>query len=144
VAASLRAASIAVQQITVGDEHAHVHLDAATLDDAPGASAGASMMLSVGSGTVADIGKVLSVRLGGVPHVVVQTAASVNGFADDQSVVLVDGVKRTAATRWPERLLIDTDVLTRAPVELNRAGLGELLASYTWTPPRAGRWPTVT
>jgi hypothetical protein len=39
---------------------------------------------------------------------------SVNGFADDQSVVLVDGVKRTAATRWPERLLIDTDVLTRA------------------------------
>jgi glycerol-1-phosphate dehydrogenase [NAD(P)+] len=131
VAASLRAAGIAVRQVTVGDEHAHVQVDAATLDHAAAVGAGARMMLSVGSGTVADIGKALSVRLGGVPHVVVQTAASVNGFADDQSVLLVDGVKRTAATRWPERLLIDTDVVVRAPVELNRAGLGDLLASYT-------------
>ena len=52
------------------------------------------LILSVGSGTIADIGKVVSARLG-LPHVVVQTAASVNGFSDDQSVLLVDGVKRT-------------------------------------------------
>ncbi len=62
---------------------------------------------------------------------IVQTAASVNGFADDQSVLLVDGVKRTTPTRWPDRLLIDTDVIARAPAELNRAGLGDLLATYT-------------
>jgi glycerol-1-phosphate dehydrogenase [NAD(P)+] len=63
--------------------------------------------------------------------VIVQTAASVNGFADDQSVLLLDGVKHTTATRWPERLLIDSDVIARAPVELNRAGFGDLLATYT-------------
>ena len=62
---------------------------------------------------------------------VVQTAASVNGFADDQSVLLVDGVKRTTPTRWPDRLVIDTDVSRDAPAELNRAGLGDLLATYT-------------
>jgi glycerol-1-phosphate dehydrogenase [NAD(P)+] len=55
----------------------------------------------------------------------------VNGFADDQSVLLVDGVKRTTASRWPDRLVIDTDVLGLAPRQLNCAGLGDLLASYT-------------
>ena len=88
------------------------------------------MLLSVGSGTIADIGKVVSARLD-LPHVIVQTAASVNGFSDDQSVLLVDGVKRTTPSRWPDRLLIDLDVIARAPVELNRAGLGDLLATYT-------------
>jgi hypothetical protein len=63
--------------------------------------------------------------LGSVPHVAVQTAASVSGYADDCSVLLVDGVKRTTATRWPERLLIDSEAIARAPVELNRAGLGD-------------------
>ena len=89
------------------------------------------MLISVGSGTVADIGKAVSRRCRQLPHVVVQTAASVNGFADDQSVLLVDGVKRTTATRWPDRLVIDTDVLSLAPPSLNRAGLGDLMATFT-------------
>ena len=102
-----------------------------TLTRATEGCAGAGLILSVGSGTIVDIGKVVSARLLGVPHVAVQTAASVNGFSDDQSVLLVDGVKRTVSTRWPERLVIDTEVIRRAPAELNRAGLGDLLATYT-------------
>src|SRR5207253_3704758 len=66
-----------------------------------------------------------------LPHIAVQTAGSVNGFADDQSVLLVDGVKRTTPTAWPDRLVIDTDVIAQAPADLNRAGLGDLLATYT-------------
>ena len=120
-----------VRQVTLGDERATVHADALTLRRAATAAAGAGVVVSVGSGTIADIGKALSAELGRVPHVVVQTAASVNGFADDQSVLLLDGVKHTTATRWPERLVIDTDVIARAPVELNRAGFGDLLATYT-------------
>ena len=58
-----------------------------------------------------DIAKAVSARLGGIPHVAVQTAASVNGFADGESVLLVDGVKRTTTTRWPDRLVADPDVL---------------------------------
>ena len=104
--------------------------DEATLARATAASEGAAVVLSVGSGTIADIGKAVSARLD-LPNVVVQTAASVNGFSDDQSVLLVDGVKRTTPTRWPDRLLIDLDVIAQAPVELNRAGLGDLLATYT-------------
>jgi glycerol-1-phosphate dehydrogenase [NAD(P)+] len=131
VVARLRRAGLPVRRVTVGDAQADAHADLATLEQARLAGAGASVLLSVGSGTVADIGKALSARLTGVPHVVVQTAASINGFADDQSVLLIDGVKRTTPTRWPERLLIDTDVIALAPVELNRAGLGDLMATYT-------------
>jgi glycerol-1-phosphate dehydrogenase [NAD(P)+] len=131
VAAALGSAGMTVREVVLGDERADVHADSRTLARAVCDSAGAGLVLSVGSGTIVDIGKAVSALLAGVPHLVVQTAASVNGFADDQSVLLVDGVKSTTPTRWPERLLIDTDVLARAPVELNRAGLGDLLATYT-------------
>jgi len=127
----LAGAGLAVRRVTVGDEEARLHLDGPTLSSAERACAGAGALVSVGSGSVADLGKAVSARLGGVPHVVVQTAASVNGFADDQSVLLVDGVKRTTASRWPDRLVIDTDVVGRAPARLNRAGLGDLLATFT-------------
>jgi glycerol-1-phosphate dehydrogenase [NAD(P)+] len=62
---------------------------------------------------------------------VVQTATSVNGFADDQSVLLVKGVKRTTPTRWPDALIADADVLVGAPVALNLAGVGDLAAMFT-------------
>jgi glycerol-1-phosphate dehydrogenase [NAD(P)+] len=115
----------------LGDDRADVHADAPTLAAAVDAVRGAALLVTVGSGTIADIGKHTSAQLDGLPHVVVQTAASVNGFADDQSVLVVDGVKRTTPTRWPDRLVIDTDVVGLAPPAMNQAGLGDLLATYT-------------
>jgi glycerol-1-phosphate dehydrogenase [NAD(P)+] len=121
---------LAARRVDVGDEDFHPHADAATIDAAVAATGGAGVVVSVGSGTVTDIGKAVCARLD-VAHVVVQTAASVNGFADGESVLLVDGVKRTTTTRWPDRLVVDTGVLADAPVALNQAGLGDLLATYT-------------
>ena len=115
----------------LGDERAAVHADPPTLAAAVDAVRGAAVLITIGSGTIADIGKYASAQLDGLPHVVVQTAASVNGFADDQSVLVVDGVKRTTPTRWPDRLVIDTDVVGLAPPAMNQAGLGDLLATYT-------------
>jgi glycerol-1-phosphate dehydrogenase [NAD(P)+] len=129
--AALTDAGLDVRQVLVGDAQARTHADAATIEAAAESCRDADVLVSVGSGTVADVGKAVSARLDGRPHLVVQTAASVNGFADDQSVLLRDGVKRTTPTRWPDRLVIDTEVVARAPAELNRAGLGDLLASYT-------------
>ena len=120
-----------VRVVAIGDADGHVHADPETLDLAVKGMGAAGLLVSVGSGTVTDIGKYTSRHLDGLPHIVVQTAASVNGFADDQSVLLVDGVKRTTPTRWPDWLIIDSDVISRAPAEMNRAGLGDLLASYT-------------
>jgi glycerol-1-phosphate dehydrogenase [NAD(P)+] len=109
-----------------------VHADEATLDAAVqevGAAA-AGALVSVGSGTVADIGKSVAQRLD-LTHVVVQTAASVNGFADDQSVLLLNGTKRTTPSRWPEAIVIDSRVLAASPVRMTRSGLGDLLSTYT-------------
>lgn len=130
VVQSLRAGA-EVRWVKLPGKHGQVHADAATLDDAAHRVAGAACLVTAGSGTLADIGKAVSSRLDGLPHVVVQTALSVNGFADDQSVLLVDGVKRTTPTRWPDALLIDTAILADAPLALNLAGVGDLLAMFT-------------
>jgi glycerol-1-phosphate dehydrogenase [NAD(P)+] len=66
--------------------------------------------------------------------VIVQTAASVNGFADDQSVLLRNGVKRTVASRWPDVLVLDGAVLADAPSAMNLAGFGDLVSMFTAAP----------
>jgi glycerol-1-phosphate dehydrogenase [NAD(P)+] len=108
-----------------------VHADRETLNRAKDLVEGASCIVTVGSGTLVDIGKAVSAALGGMPHVAVQTATSVNGFADDQSVLLVEGVKRTTPTRYPDALIADAETLVEAPPPLNLAGVGDLLAMFT-------------
>jgi glycerol-1-phosphate dehydrogenase [NAD(P)+] len=105
-----------------------VHADERTVSSVIEGCVGADVVVTVGSGTLCDIGKVAA---GARPHIVVQTAASVNGFADDQSVLLINGVKRTTHSAWPTALVIDTDVLEGAPALLNRAGLGDMISMFT-------------
>ncbi len=119
-----------VRSVVVGGADHRVHADEATLRDAVEAVGDAGLLVTIGSGTMADIGKVVSLRRG-LSHIVVQTAGSVNGFADDQSVLLVEGAKRTTPTRWPDALVIDLDVIAAAPIELNRAGVGDLASMFT-------------
>ena len=83
------------------------------------------LLVSVGSGTLTDIAKVTAQRTGS-RHVAVQTACSINGFIADRSVLVVAGAKRTVASRWPDMLVADTDILAAAPWQLNLAGVGDL------------------
>ena len=87
-------------------------------------------LVSVGSGTITDIAKVVAGELS-LTHVVVQSAASVNGFSDDQSVLLIGGAKRTTPSRWPDALVIDPLVISRAPLEMTRSGLGDQVSMFT-------------
>jgi glycerol-1-phosphate dehydrogenase [NAD(P)+] len=105
-----------------------VHADEETVASAVQRCSVADIVVTIGSGTLCDIGKVAA---GDRPHVVVQTAASVNGFADDQSVLLINGVKRTTHSAWPTALVVDTDVLSGAPLLLNRSGLGDMISMFT-------------
>jgi glycerol-1-phosphate dehydrogenase [NAD(P)+] len=117
--------------ITVGPPDGHLHADEATVAAARAAVAGSGCVVSVGSGTLTDIGKAAAAP--GVPLVAVQTATSVNGYSDPFSVLLRAGVKRTTPSRWPDLLVIDPAVLAGAPGELNRAGLGDLVSMFTCT-----------
>jgi glycerol-1-phosphate dehydrogenase [NAD(P)+] len=113
------------------DPHPPLHVDERALATATQAARGADVLVSVGGGTITDIAKMASVGAGGLPHVVVQTAASVDGFTDDVSVVLRNGVKRTVPSRWPDVVLADTRTVREAPPAMNRAGLGELTSMFT-------------
>ena len=119
-----------VEVVVLGDEH-HLYADDSAIDAASAALEGAAGVVSVGSGTISDIAKVASTRQGGVPHVLVQTAASVDGYTDNVSVVLKSGAKRTIDSRWPDVVLADTETIATAPVELNASGFGELLSLFT-------------
>lgn len=108
-----------------------LHADADALAQADVAIAGSGCVVSVGSGTITDVAKDATMRAGGIPLVVVQTAVSVNAFSDDMAVLLRDGVKRTVPSRWPDALLVDLAVIAGAPPLMNRAGFGELCSMFT-------------
>lgn len=121
--------SFAVQKLVLGGEH--LLADDDSLDAATNALAEMDAVVSVGSGTISDIAKVASFRNGNKPIVIVQTAASVDGYTDNVSVVLKDGAKRTIPSTWPDAVIADTTVIQDAPLELNSAGFGEALSLYT-------------
>jgi glycerol-1-phosphate dehydrogenase [NAD(P)+] len=127
-----RELGVVADWVTVGPPDGQVHADEQTVAAAAAATQDAGWVVSVGSGTVTDIGKAAAGP--GTPLVAVQTATSVNGYADPFSVLLRSGTKRTTPSRWPDTLLIDPAVLAGAPPDLNRAGVGDLVSMFTSTP----------
>ena len=122
----------AVERVVLGaDLSEDLHADDETLEEAEAAVAGADCVVVAGSGTISDVCKVATARAGEMPLVVVQTAASVNGYADDVSVLLKNGVKRTTPSRWPNALISDLTTLANAPHAMNASGYGDAIAMYT-------------
>jgi len=130
-AASLLGGRFAVERVVIGAHHQELHVDEEAIAETEFAVTGADCIVVVGSGTVTDICKIAAKRAGQIPLVVLQSAASVNGFSDDLSVVLKDGVKRTVSSRWPDALLADIPTLADAPPTMNAAGFGDAIAMYT-------------
>lgn len=120
-----------IERAVIGARHAQLHADEEALAEAEEAVRGADCVVVVGSGTITDICKVATHRVGGTPLVVVQTAASVDGFSDDVSVVLRNGVKRTIPSRWPDVLLADLPTIVEAPAAMTAAGYGDAISLYT-------------
>jgi glycerol-1-phosphate dehydrogenase [NAD(P)+] len=108
-----------------------VKVDDKTLDLASAAVPGHDLVVGLGGGTISDISKVACNRNPGTQLISIQTAASVDGYTDNVSVVLKNGVKRTIASNWPQVVLADLEVIQSAPLELNLAGFGEALSLYT-------------
>ena len=119
-----------VERLTLTDSHPKLHADEASLAQATEGTTQADCIVSVGGGTITDIAKIAAMRNKTPVHVVVQTAASVDGFTDNFSVVLQKGVKRTLLSRWPDVVLTDCQTIAEAPHELNASGFGELVSMY--------------
>jgi glycerol-1-phosphate dehydrogenase [NAD(P)+] len=119
-----------VRRTVLDDGHQELHVVDDVLDAAAAAAAQADAVVAVGGGTISDIGKVAVQRArrgASTPVLVsVQTAASVDGYTDDVSVVLRDGVKRTVPSCWPDGVVADAETIAGAPAAMNRAGFGEM------------------
>lgn len=89
-----------------------------------------SVFVAVGSGTITDITRYTSFRLGS-HFISFPTASSVDGFASRGCPLVVEGMKRTYYAQPPEAIFADSEVLAAAPAELTAAGLGDLLGKTT-------------
>ena len=92
-----------------------LHCDQDVLEIATKACAGSCLIITIGSGTITDIGKVAAGHNSYIPHIAIQTAASVDGFTDNVSIILKDGVKRTVPSAWPSIVLADLKTIGSAP-----------------------------
>ena len=91
--------------------------------------ASCDLIVSVGSGVLNDIGKILS-STSGRPYIIVGTAPSMDGYASASSSMTRDGLKISLPTRCADVILGDTDILKHAPLHMMKAGLGDMLAKY--------------
>ena len=92
-------------------------------------------VVALGSGTVCDVAKHACFLAEGedgarTTLVLVPTAASVTAFTSSLAVLLIDGVKRTRPSRFPDAVVCDLETLAAAPPAMTRAGLGDCLARF--------------
>ncbi|MDI9497165.1 MAG: sn-glycerol-1-phosphate dehydrogenase [Bacillota bacterium] len=102
----------------------------ATVAEILAAAHGHDGLIAIGSGTLNDIGKAVSARLG-LPFILVATAPSMDGFVSATSSLTVDGIKTSVPSRPPDVIIADTDIVRTAPLRLYLAGFGDMLAKIT-------------
>jgi glycerol-1-phosphate dehydrogenase [NAD(P)+] len=84
-------------------------------------------IVSIGSGSLTDIAR-YAAYLSGKRFSCVPTAPSVDAYTSTVAPILVNGVKKTFMAILPRRILLDIEVLRNAPMDLLRAGVGDIVA----------------
>jgi len=87
-------------------------------------------LVAVGSGTLTEIVR-YAAHSAGRDFVSVPTAASMDGYASSVAAMERDGVKLTLPARAPAAIFADPRIAAAAPIELTRAGIGDLLGKST-------------
>jgi len=86
-------------------------------------------IVAAGSGTINDICRYLSFKLG-KPYMIVATAPSMDGFASPVAPLVVNNIKTSFISTTPRAIVGDPDILKEAPASLIAAGLGDILGKY--------------
>ena len=88
------------------------------------------VIISVGSGTLNDLGKVIGEMLGGVPQWIIGTAASMDGYASTVAALVRNNLKVTEYYNPPKVIIGDMAVMCKAPRSMTLAGIGDMAAKY--------------
>ena len=90
----------------------------------------ADLILGVGSGVIQDLCKYVS-KTADIPYMIVATAPSMDGYASDGAAMIMGGMKITYPAGLPLAILADPDVMAMAPMEMIRAGFGDIVGKYS-------------
>ncbi len=108
----------------------HPEPDLETVDRLRKATAEASALIAVGSGTINDLCKYASAQAG-QPFAVFATAPSMNGYTSVNAAITIEGHKSSLAAQAAAAVFLDLEVLAAAPVRMIRAGLGDSVCRTT-------------
>lgn len=87
------------------------------------------VIISVGSGVMNDIGKILA-NVSNNPYIIVATAPSMDGYASATSSMTRDGLKVSLPSKNADYIIGDSDILCNAPTKMLASGLGDMIAKY--------------
>ncbi len=90
----------------------------------------AEYIIGIGSGVIQDLCKYIS-HFENIPYAIVATAPSMDGYASTGAAMILSGMKETVAAGLPRIIIADTDVLKNAPMEMIKAGYGDIIGKYS-------------
>ena len=90
----------------------------------------ADAIVAIGAGVLQDVGK-YGASLAHIPCHIVATAPSMDGYASTGAAMIMGGMKVTYPVPVPTSILADTAVLKDAPMELVRAGYGDIVGKFS-------------
>lgn len=93
--------------------------------------AGADVVIAAGGGKTVDIGKSVAAKLG-VNSVIAPTIAASDAPTSSIAIMYTKDHVYLGATRFPDNpymILVDTDIIARAPARFLAAGMGDALAT---------------
>ena len=91
---------------------------------------GIDLIVGIGSGVIQDLSKYTSF-FAKIPYVIVATAPSMDGYASSGAAMILKGMKETVSAGLPLAIVADTEVLSNAPMEMIKAGYGDIIGKYS-------------
>ena len=88
------------------------------------------IIIALGSGVIQDLCKCVS-HFSGIPYIDVATAPSMDGYASDGAAMILKGMKETVKAGLPRAIVCDVDILRDAPLEMIKAGYGDIIGKYS-------------
>ncbi len=94
------------------------------------AKGNAPAVLGIGSGTINDLVK-YAAHEAAIPASILATAPSMNGYSSPTSSLIEGSHKHSFATKAPEIIFTDIELLRHAPASMIAAGVGDVLCRST-------------
>lgn len=88
------------------------------------------VIVAVGGGKVIDFSKYIAFILQ-MPVIAIPTSVSNDGFASPGASLYVNGKRKSLKAQIPYGVVIDTEIISKSPVNFTISGIGDLISKYT-------------